>query len=167
MKVAVLATGPSMSQAVADRARAECDAVVAVNKAMELAPWADALAANDHAWWRANPHAKQFAGRKFSANKIDGVEQVTHELISRQSSSGALGIYAAHLLGATEIELHGFENRGDHYFGKYPEPLRNTSASRYNVFEDQLDSLGQHLKKVGVRVTNKTPDSALKCFTHG
>jgi len=167
MKVAVLATGPSMSQAVADRARAECDAVVAVNKAMELAPWADALAANDHAWWRANPEAKTFAGRKFSANKIEGVEQVVSDLVTRQSSSGVLGLHVAQLLGATEVELHGFENRGDHYFGKYPEPLRNTSPSRYSAFEDQLSALGASMKKAGIRIINRTPDSALRCFDRG
>jgi hypothetical protein len=156
-----------MSQAVADRARAECDAVVAVNKAMELAPWADALAANDHAWWRANQHAKEFAGRRFSANKIDGVEQVVSDLVTRQSSSGVLGLEVARILGATEVELHGFENKGDHYFGKYPEPLRNTSPSRYLAFEDQLRALGASMKKAGIRIVNKTPDSALRCFDRG
>jgi hypothetical protein len=156
-----------MSQAVADRARAECDAVVAVNKAMELAPWADALAANDHAWWMENPHAKQFAGRRFSANKIAGVEQVVSDLVTRQSSSGVLGLEVARILGATEVELHGFENKGDHYFGKYPEPLRNTSPSRYLAFEDQLRALGASMKKAGIRIVNKTPDSALRCFDRG
>ena len=167
MKVAVLATGPSMSQAVANRARMECDAVVVVNKAIELAPWADALAANDHAWWRANPEAKHFPGRKFSANKIEGVERVESDLVTRQSSSGVLGIAVAHILGATEIEIHGFENRGEHYFGRYEEPLRNTSPSRYAEFENQLAALGAHLKKQGVRIINRTPNTALRCFDRG
>lgn len=164
MKIAVLATGPSMSQAVADRARVECDAVVVVNRAMELAPWATALAANDHAWWRANPEAKNFDGRKFSANKIEGVEQLESTYISRQSSSGVLGLGVAQFLGATEIELHGFENRGDHYFGKYPEPLRNTSPPRYIAFAEQLATFGAYLKKAGIHIINRTPNSALRCF---
>jgi hypothetical protein len=156
-----------MSQAVADRARVECDAVVVVNKAVELAPWADALAANDHAWWRANPWAKQFAGRKFSANKLEGVEQVESGLVTRQSSSGVLGLWVAGILGATEVELHGFENRGDHYFGLYPSPLRNTSPSRYREFENQIAALGRKMKKDGIRIVNRTPDTALRCFERG
>lgn len=164
MKVAVLATGPSMSKAVADRARAECDAVVAVNKAIELAPWADALAANDHAWWRVNAWAKDLPCRKFSANNIEGVERVESDLVTRQSSSGVLGIAVAHILGATDIELHGFENSGEHYFGRYDEPLRNTSPSRYMEFENQLAAIGSRLKKQGVRIVNRTPETALRCF---
>jgi hypothetical protein len=155
-----------MCQSIADRARVECDAVVVVNKAWELAPWANALAANDHRWWRANPEAKKFAGRKFSANKIDGVEQVEATHVRRESSSGVLALEVARQIGGTVIELHGFENHGDHYFGRYEEPLRNTTPSRYTIFADQLAALGFDLKKAGIRVINRTPDSALKCFDH-
>lgn len=167
MRIAVLATGPSMSQAVADRAREECDAVVAVNKAIELAPLADALAANDHAWWRVNAWAKDLPCRKFSANKIEGVERVESDLVTRQSSSGVLGIAVAHILGATDIELHGFENRGDHYFGRYPSPLNNTHPARYLVFADQLAAIGADMKRAGIRIVNRTPNTALRCFDRG
>src|SRR5262245_44079884 len=63
MRCAILATGPSMTQAVADSV-AWFDLIVVVNDAFRLALWAHALAANDHAWWRRNPDSREFAGRK-------------------------------------------------------------------------------------------------------
>lgn len=158
-----------MSQAVADRVRETCDAVIAVNTAYELAPWADALAANDISWWRKNPQAKEFAGRKYSGNVISGVERITSPFIGPQSSSGVLGIVATEFIAALRgetletIELHGFDNHGTHYFGPYTD-LRNTKPERFAVFEQQLAALGQSMKKRGVRIVNKTPGSALTCF---
>jgi len=162
MKICILATGPSMSQALADSLRGEnC---IVVNNAYMLAPWAIALAAQDHAWWMANPEAMRFAGRKFSTNKIEGVERVHSDFVIRASSSGVLALEVARRLGGRRIELHGFDNRGTHYFGPHPSPLRNTSVARFGVFEQQFAALGAEMKKAGIRIINKTPNSALRCF---
>ena len=169
MRVGILATGPSMSQAVADRVRETCDAVIAVNTAYELAPWADALAANDNSWWRKNPQAKDFAGRKYSGGVINGVERITSPFISAQSSSGVLALSATEFIAALRgeplevVELHGFDNHGTHYFGPYTE-LRNTRPERFAVFEQQLAAVGASMNKRGIRIVNKTPGSALTCF---
>lgn len=159
-----------MSRTVAESV-AWYDLVIAVsNVGLDLAPWAHALCAQDFSWWRQHPEAKKFKGQKFSANKIDGVEQVDSPLIARGSSSGVLALEVARRLGGTHIELYGYENHnrnGCHYFGKHPEPLRNTSDSRFRVFEDQLRTLGLDMQKKGIKIVNKTPDSDLKCFPHG
>ena len=63
---AILGTGPSMSQAVADEARSTVLHVAAVSNAYLLAPWADVLVSSDKQWWLAHPAAYEFAGRKFS-----------------------------------------------------------------------------------------------------
>jgi hypothetical protein len=154
-----------MSQAVADSVR-DYPLVIAVgNVGLDLAPWANALVAQDRQWWREYPHARNFAGRKFSTRPIDGVEQITNTLVSSQSNSGALAMIVAHsVFAATKIELHGFDMQGSHYFGAYQEPLRNTSATRFNEFQNQFAEIGGVLKKAGVRVVNRTPGSALRCF---
>ena len=109
--------------------------------------------------------AHDFAGRKFSTRPIDGVEQITNTLVSSQSNSGALALIVAHqVFAATDIELHGFDMQGSHYFGAYEEPLRNTSVTRFNEFQHQFAAIGAYLKKQGVRVVNRTPNSALRCF---
>lgn len=153
-----------MSQALADSLRAET--CVAVNNCYELAPWAAALCAQDTAWWRVHRKAHDFAGRKFSTNRIEGAEQVRADgLLSSQSSSGALGVWvAANILGADLIELHGFDNRGSHYFGEHQPPLRNPQPGRFREFESQLAAIGWKLKKNGIRVVNRTAGSALRCF---
>jgi len=158
-----------MSGALAESLRG--NRCIAINNAWQLAPWADALCAQDHAWWREYPEAHKFAGRKFSANKIVGVEQVFSDYVQRCSSSGTLALEVARRMGLEhgdfDIELHGFDNRGTHYFGPHKEPLRNTSPERFAFFEQQLGTLGKEMKKAGFRVINKTPNSALRCFEFG
>jgi hypothetical protein len=155
-----------MSQAVADRVR-DYPLVIAIgNVGLDFAPWAHALVAQDRAWWKLHGNALDFAGRKFSTNKIQGVEQIKSDfLISSQSNSGALALLVArNVFGATDIELHGFDMRGTHYFGKHPEPLRNTTLERFRTFKDQYALIGKHLSKRGVKIVNRTPGSGLRCF---
>lgn len=164
MLIHILATGPSMSQELAESLRGEnC---IVVSDAFRLAPWAMALCAQDHAWWNANQDAKDFAGRKFSSNKIQGVEQIHSKHVGRGSSSGVLSLEVARELGGTEFHLHGFDNRGTHYFGPHKK-LRNTTPTRFAEFANQFYTLGQDLKEKGIRVVNKTPHSALECFERG
>lgn len=160
---AVLATGPSMSQAVADSVRGRCR-VVAVSNAYELAPWADALAANDAAWWAEHPRAREFSGPKFSAQHVKGMKRFTSSARS-DSNSGLLGVEVARTLGATRILLLGFDMDGSHYFGPHPAPLKNTNHARFEVFKRQFLLWSRQHPKVDV--INCTPGSKLECFPRG
>jgi len=161
MIVAILATGPSMSQAVADSVR-DIPTIV-VNDAFRLRPDAMALVAQDAGWWRHHKDAHDFKGRKFSTNRITGVDQVTNAGdISTGSSSGVLAIHVAKMLGATRILLLGFDMQGTHYFGPHPEPLRNTPPHRFKHFQVQFARVGKTPPRA--EVINCTPDSALECF---
>jgi hypothetical protein len=157
MKFVLLAPGPSMSAEVAARVRGEHVGVV--GNCFELAPWAAFLAANDVAWWRAYPQAKQFAGRKFSCSAIPGLEQ---HIGSTNWNSGVLALDVAVALGATEIDLYGFDMHGTHYFGPYENGLSNTKPERRQVHMGQYERWAR--ANPGVGVTNCTPGSALKCF---
>lgn len=164
MKFAILATGPSMSQAVADSVRDL--RVIAVSDAFRLAPWAEAMAAQDVQWWRVNKDAHEFAGRKFSVNNIGGkVERIKSGLIGTSSSSGVLALEVAKSLGATDIELHGFDMHGSHYFGPHVGKLKNTTDARFQCFQVQFNKWGK--ANPAIRVINKTPGSALRAFPHG
>lgn len=167
MRCAILATGPSMSLAVAESVRA-FDLVIAVaNAGLDIAPWAHALVAQDRAWWRAHPEALEFVGRKFSSNRIDDRVRRVQTNVTSQSNSGVLALEVARLLmkgKRKRIELHGFDMRGSHYFGPHPEPLRNTSAPRFETFQQQFALMAIILRKEGFKVVNKTPGSALRCF---
>lgn len=147
-----------MSQAVADSVRHL--RVVAVNGCYELAPWAEALAANDICWWRRNPEAKNFAGRKFTANRIDHVELI--QTLQTQHCSGVLGLEVAKLLGAKSIVLLGADFHGTHYFGDYTNTLRNVTEDRRKEHANQFAEWGKANKSI--RVFNCTPGSKLECF---
>ena len=155
---ALLATGPSMSQALADFVRDKCR-VVAVSNAYVLAPWADALVSNDKAWWQAHPEAMKFSGRKFCAGIIHGIEQIKRDGdFGGGLNSGLQGMRVACILGATRILLLGFDMHGSHFFGAHPSPLRNTTVKRFR------SHIGQFRKWRECEVLNCTPGSALKQF---
>lgn len=155
---AVLATGPSMSQDLADFVRDKCN-VVAVSDAYKLAPWADALVSNDSAWWRQHPLALECSGRKFCGAQFRGTERLMpNARFPSGTNSGMQGLRVAEMLGATRILLLGFDMRGEHFFGKHPSPLRNTTPERFRVHIRQFD------RWRGPEVLNCTPNSAITRF---
>lgn len=159
--LAVLATGPSMSQAVADEVRDAGCRAVAVSDAYRLAPWADALVSHDAGWWNVHQDALQFQGRKFCSVPRRGTETLpVSPEFGHGCNSGLQGMRVARdLYGATRILLLGFDMHGTHFFGKHQEPLRNTSATRRR---EMLAQFGQW--RGGCEVVNCTPGSALKQF---
>lgn len=155
---AILATGQSMSQEIADYVRGKCS-VIAVSDAYKLAPWADALVSADGSWWKVHADAQRFAGRKFGMAKIEGIEQLKPEKgFESGNNSGFTAMKVAQMLGATKIILLGFDMHGTHYFGKHPEPLRNTTESRFKGHIRQFD------KWNGCEVVNCTEGTALNKF---
>lgn len=162
MKFAVLAPGQSLTREIAESVRDV--PTIAVNRAYELAPWAVALAACDKAWWRKYG-AVDFAGRKFCLHKVDArddIEVVQSPETPMGSSSGLLGLEIAKMMGATEIELYGFDNRGGHFHEPHEAPLRNPTPERFKVFDEQF---AQWRRANGrIRVINCTQGSALTAF---
>lgn len=164
---AILASGPSMSQAVADSVRGKCN-VIAVSDCYKLAPWADALVSQDRPWWLY--HKPEFAGRKFSGGreKIEGVEQVKYEgIIGTGTNSALLACHVAvTVFKATEIILLGVDMQGSHFFGPHPNvkrngvELKNTTPQRFEQMKVQF----KQWSHPGVSIWNATPNSGLKCF---
>lgn len=152
---AILATGPSMSQALADSVRGRCR-VVAVSDSWQLAPWADALASVDAKWWREK--SPGFNGPKFTLGKFPDIEQLTD--LAMGSNSGLLGIHVAVKLGATKVLLLGFDLQGTHYFGPHTGNLKNSSPTRVAAFQQQF----ANYKPRHVEILNCNPNSKLKCY---
>lgn len=152
------APGPSMSAELVESLRGQRVGVVGL--VFELAPWADVLIANDQEWWSKYPHAFDFAGLKFSANRIPGVAFC--EPGATNWSSGVLGLQALTNLGASVIRLHGFDHHGSHYFGPYTNGLANTPDYTRVIHLKQFHAWAR--VNSHVRVINCTPGSALDCF---
>jgi hypothetical protein len=163
---AILATGPSMSLAVAQSVREQN--VIVVSDAYRLAGWADVLVSQDKAWWNYHKDALLFPGRKFSTNEIEGVEKFhSYEAVGQAfgtgCNSGLLACLVAQWLGAKRIELHGFDMGGTHFFGEHPKPLKNANAHRFAAMCADFKRWNHD----GIEVINMTPGSALDCFPRG
>lgn len=152
---AVLATGESMSQALADSVRGKCK-VAAVSDAIKLAPWADILVSADGAWWRHNKPA--FDGPKYTLAKVPDTEIV--EDVPMGTNSGLVALRKVVSLGATRVLLLGIDLHGTHYFGPHIGGLKNTSPQRMEVFKQQFASY----KPRGVEIWNCSLESSLKAY---
>lgn len=155
---AVLATGQSMSQAVADSVRGKCK-VAAVSDAIKLAPWADILVSADGAWWRHNK--PEFEGPKYTLAKVPDTEIV--EDVPMGTNSGLVALRKVVSLGATRVLLLGIDLHGTHYFGPHTGGLKNTSPQRMEVFRKQFESY----KPRGVDIVNLSKNSKLLCYRFG
>lgn len=160
MKVAILATGPSLTQAQADSVRGMT--VIAVSDAYRLAPWADALVSADAAWWKH--HSPEFKGKRYAAADVKGVKKFT---APTGSNSGVLAINVAKSLGATEIYLFGYDGHGTHFFGEHPHPLKNTNEPRRQVHYRQHQAEAKACAAAGIKVINCSPGTKLDCYTVG
>jgi len=151
-----------MSQAIADSIRGRCG-IIAVNDAHRLAPFADALVANDLSWWKAHPEALDFQGRKFCALRYPGTERLKTTLMCPGgSNSGLQGCRVAwEQFSATLILLLGFDMRGAHFFGAHAAPLKNPTPDRFAKFIRQFG------RWKGCEIINCTPGSALTQFPFG
>lgn len=113
--VAVLATGPSVSQKVADALREH--RTIAVNEAIRVAPWADMLVALDGNWPQ---EFRDFAGLRLSGiddesldafyigHRFDRVTLAPGHIVEIRNS-GLAAVRIAAEMGAARILLAGFD----------------------------------------------------------
>jgi hypothetical protein len=181
--VAVLASGPSMSQAAAEQVRAAGVPAIAINSTFRLAPWAWMLYAADIEWWqhKGNADARRFAGIKATCTTgVATCRDVPDMRYLRNSGAGGFdpqpdsvrtggnsGYQAVHIAvhtGAARILLCGMDMHGCHWHGPHPRDLRTTTADMYERWRARFGDLAKELKRCGVDVINVTPGSRLECF---
>lgn len=175
---AILASGFSMSQEVADTVRYTRLRTIVINTTFQLAPWADMLYAADSDWWQEyKATALKFAGLKVtcSPTPYDDVLQLNNSgplgfdpnpanVRTCNANSGGQAIHVAAHAGCTRILLCGFDMHGGNWHGKHPRRLRNAGKEMFERWLPGFDPLGDDLEKRGVEVVNCTPDSRLKRF---
>lgn len=180
------ATGPSLTQEVAERCRGF--RVLAVNDAYRLMPFAEVLYCCDEEWWKVHNGCPRFIGEKWSSHsvrpgpendKISAAEKYGLRLVAGRdgegfsfdpgvihygSNSGFQAINLALLMGARRILLVGFDmhsRNGRHFFGDHPEPLSN--ALRLEGLVPYFQRAAELLPP-SIEIVNCTPGSALDCF---
>lgn len=180
--VACIATGPSLTAEDVEYVRGKVDGVIAVNNAIDLAPWADILYACDGKWWGWRKGMPSFQGTKY-AMKDDARRWHEHDVqmirkgpkhgvdprpdtLAHGCNSGYQAIGLAAKLGAARIVLLGYDMRvgpqGQHHFhGKHPDGTKPP----FKMCLDAFGTLVKPLSDLGVEVVNCSPNTALKCFS--
>lgn len=182
----VAATGPSLTESVAERCRDHH--VIAVNDAYRRLPFADVLYACDLAWIELHQGCPGFAGDKWTSHDpgvnskdrlpaawgfhvVAGAGENTFSLdpgrLHYGGNSGFQAINLAILFGAQRIALVGFDMRttpARHFFGPHPPQLKN--GAKYEHFIPAFNEAARRLatERPDIQIVNCTPGSALTCF---
>lgn len=177
----LLGTGPSLSAADVSSVRGRAR-VIAVNGAVDLAPWADVLYSSDQMFWLSRNGMPTFAGLKYgiAERKLRSFSFRGYPDIQILNNTGPLGLetdprglrhgknsgfaainLAVHL-GAARVLLLGY-NLGPvakrlHFDGT---PGR---GANYDRFARAFPTLVEPLKRLGVEVLNCTSPTRLTCF---
>lgn len=164
MTYVILCTGQSLTQEDVDyvrrcREEGSVKGVIAVSDAAKLAPWVDAMVSHDSKWWKHHwSWAKQLKMRKFSRLTFNGAELYVPKNINGCNSGLMAAMVARDVFKAQRIIFLGLDMKGTHYFGKHPEPLRNTTDRRFASLKQQFGNWH------GCPVINCSKGSALKQF---
>jgi hypothetical protein len=178
--VVCLGSGPSLTVADVEYVRDKADAVIAVNDAVRLAPWADVLYACDAKWWfwhekdewlttfrglryALDPVAKRYPGVVVLRNTGDRGLELDPTGLRAGRNSGYQAINLAVHLGARRVILLGYDMHGGgggHWFGSHPDGSRPP----YAICLQRFATLVEPLAAAGVEVINCTPKSALTVF---
>ena len=186
----IIAGGPSAAAADIEQIRLSTCAVIAVNDAHRLAPWADVLYACDAKWWRANPKVRARLGLKISGSpepelfvSYPTIKRVaiareggsysrqmwldTKGVIGGGYNSGFQALNLAVQFGCRDVLLIGFDctvKHGAHWHGEHAPPLTNPSPALCNSWRDVLDAQAGVLAAHGVVVHNASAVSTLQNF---
>lgn len=152
-----------------------------INNTWELIPWADVLYAGDSIWWETYGYKCSFGGaawtsqdkkiaNKFNIKFISRVNKsgisLSQNRVHSGGNSGYQAINMAYHLGAKDIILLGYDmhrKEGGHWHGEH---LNMLSAPQDHISQwiRKMNSLVYPLRTMGIRVTNCTPNSNLRCF---
>lgn len=162
---AILASGPSMSAALAERIRASGVRRIVVNSTYLLAPDADVLVANDASWWNAHPEALKFGGAKYSTARVGpDVRQIQRkDDIACDTNSALLGLHVAVVRGASLVLIFGVDLHGEHWHGPH-QKTANPTPQRLKAFAKQFHAYALRRIPNGVKVINCSPESELDVF---
>lgn len=176
-RVAIFASGPSMSPELAERRRG-WRAIAINNQVLDCAPWADVIWSSDAKWWREyGAQVEGLPGRKlsFAVGMLHPLPEVVRlspqvydtrpEWLSGGGNSGYAAICLAARLGASVIELYGFDMRAvGGRFRRFEYGANLNSKPRFLHWMANFERLAPELAQRGVQVVNCTPGSALRCF---
>lgn len=161
---------------------------IVINRAFELAPWADVVYGCDAGFWRAYPKALECQGVKVCYDSefcalhqdLNNVKvEFSHKISSEPGVLGSGGICGAGgnsgfqalnlalQFGANPILLLGYDmtdKAGLHFHGKHPPPLQNPSPDMFDRWRSAFNKAEAGLRSQGIKILNCTPRGTLNMF---
>jgi len=166
--VAIVAGGPSATDAIIESIRSSGIASIAINNNYRRMPWADWLFAADMGWWLAHSDAREFMGLRVCSQET-AEERGLHIFLPRDKGEGrnsALhAAYAAIQAKAREIRLYGVDLRDDeltHWHGEHMPALRQIRSDDFPRARSAWCRLAARVDRPPI--FNCSARSALTCF---
>lgn len=182
--VVCLASGPSLTREDAEYVRGRAH-TIAINDAVQLAPWAEVLYSSDNYWYVRQQGMRTFQGIKYAmsprrngqhhpfsrwpeiyvlANTGETGLELEPTGLRTGRNSGYAAINLAVHLGARQIVLLGYDMslgpRGEaHFDGKV-----SRGPGHYHLFRESFRTLVEPLKALGITVVNCSRRTALTAF---
>ena len=183
--VLIFGGGPSVSRGQAEAVGATIDRhrVIAVNNAVELAPWADLLYFCDARWYEWHRATVQaFEGVRVTLENLPLQKELEvrclrdygvhgfapkSDGVTNGRNGGYQALHLAAWLGVRRVLLLGFDMKPKgnrlHWHAEHPVA---TPPSVFAGWLEAFATLAPHLKSRGVEVINCTPASALTVFPY-
>lgn len=169
----ILASGPSQNQRDVDAVRGK-GIVIAVNRAIDLAPWADILYASDASWWRRyNP--ADFRGERLTISKhgpkfgatvlpFEDAPGFGKAIIRTGYNSGFQALNLAIIRRYDPVVLLGFDFRHEdskrHCHEDYPHGMGN--AGPVALWLRTIEQAAQNTH--GITIINCSRQTAIRGF---
>jgi hypothetical protein len=184
--VVCLAPGPSLTLADAEYCRGKA-VVIAINDAVEAAPWADVLYSSDSGWWIRQKGRPDFQGLRVTVGSrpqgFNGHIEAFDDLlvlrllkengvsfdpkgIATAANSGGAAINVAVHLGAKKVVLVGYDlgPSGRRYHFNDPPSGGQKPGSQYEAFRARISTMAEPLKAAGIDVVNCSRKTRLEAF---
>lgn len=170
--VVCIASGPSLTPADCETARASGHPTAVTNTTFRMCPWASLLYAFDRTWW--NRYIEEvrnvFAGLLF----CESAHLVRRDIRSARlfpgfrafGNSGASMVSLAIAAGARRLILIGYDcqltDGKSHHHGDHPAGLQNCDSMPR--WPGKFARLSRYAESKGAEVINASRATALECF---
>lgn len=166
--VAVIASGPSLTQEDCELIERSSFITVAVNSSWKMARFADVLYAGDFAWWKAHEHEITIPAQRWSCSRQAGLYfgAKLHDTYGGEFNSGQRAVQLAIEQGAARVLLLGFDaslRHGLHWHGPH-EQTGNPDEMKVRKWHRQFAMVAAQAKRAGCEVVNCSRYTELSCF---
>lgn len=168
--VAIIASGPSLTQADCDLIEAAGIPTIAVNSSWKMARFAGAVYAGDACWWDAYGHEVDIPAEKWTCSRQAAAKhRINHHAAYGGYNSGMRAIQFAVERGASRIILIGFDcslANGIHWHGAH-DRTQNPDEGKVKKWHGQFRAVALTARGLGVRVVNCSRHTELMVFERG